>query len=93
MTRIEQCTQAHFKSLLHAVGACGTCGSTEAIARSIDAEQADGRDVVRRPREGVGDVHGDMLDDLEIGIALCKYPKWNWFVCTINVSLGVFRRV
>ena len=56
MTRIEQCTQAHFKSLLHAVGACG---STEAIARSIDAEQADGRDVVRRPREGVGDVHGD----------------------------------
>ena len=81
MTRIEQCTQAHFKSLLHAVGACG---STEAIARSIDAEQADGRDVVRRPREDVGDVHGDMLDDLEIGIALCKYPKWNWFVCTKN---------
>ena len=52
MTRIEQCTQAHFISLMHAVGACY---GTEAI----DAEGTDGRDVVRRPREGVGDVHGD----------------------------------
>ena len=77
---IEQCTQAHFISLMHAVGACY---GTEAI----DAEGTDGRDVVRRPREGVGHVHGHMLDDLEIEriwIGLCKYPKWNWFVCTKN---------